>query len=169
MVPASPLRGGFNGSLDGLRGLAALNVVFAHYILAFFPFLLKGQYQDLFLRGYSTNFFCYQILPEPVLLGVQLSEKKTFYNGLAAISLVLSVIQGFGSVFLQSPLCRYLGRWSYALYLIHFLVLASWASWLYGFLEDQPFQDPLTLIGYLVACFTCCAIMTRLVDQPTVR
>lgn len=375
MVPAPPLRGGFNGSLDGLRGLAALNVVFAHYILAFFPFLLKGQYQDLFitrtfegpwvdlltfplvsvfynghfavmvffvlsgyvmalpayrgdrltlkrrilgrylrlngpvfvvvllsyflslkglyfnqlagvlsgsrwltgffreiqepfdalrsalygsiisgdvrlvpplwtiriellgslgvlfcylapsirsrclvvllgaillwvfqydqaiffftllagsflplipsikrrwplyflaglglfLGGYSTNFFCYQILPEPVLLGVQLSDKKTFYNGLAAISLVLSVIQGFGSVFLQSPLCRYLGRWSYALYLIHFLVLASWASWLYGFLEHEPFQDPLTLIGYLVASFCLSAILTRLVDQPTVR
>ena len=123
----------------------------------------------LFLGGYSKNFFCYQILPEPFVLGIQLSDKKTFYNGLGAISLVLSVIQGFGSVFLQSPLCRSLGRWSYALYLIHFLVLASWASWLYGFLEDEAFQDSLTLIGYLVACFTCSAILTRLVDQPTVK
>ena len=123
----------------------------------------------LFLGGYNKNFFCYQMLPEPLFLGVQLSDKKTFYNGLAAISLVLSVIQGFGSLFLQSPLCRYLGRWSYSLYLIHFLVLASWASWLYGFLEDEAFQDSLTLIGYLVACFTCSAILTRLVDQPTVK
>ena len=123
----------------------------------------------LFLGGYNKNFFCYQMLPEPLFLGVQLSDKKTFYNGLAAISLVLSVIQGFGSLFLQSPLCRYLGRWSYSLYLIHFLVLASWASWLYGFLEQESLQDPLTLIGYLVASFCLSAILTRLVDQPTVR
>ena len=48
MVPAPSRRSGFNGSLDGLRGIAALNVVFAHYVLAFFPFLLKGQYSDFF-------------------------------------------------------------------------------------------------------------------------
>lgn len=74
-----------NNSVDGLRGLAALSVVCAHYIAAFFPSLLHTSFPALFKPNATPN-LAHQVAEFP-LVGL-------LYNGQFAV-LIFFVLSGY--------------------------------------------------------------------------
>lgn len=75
-----------NRSVDGLRGLAAVSVMFAHFLTASSPFLLTRYYGDWLAFGthdYSTHD---KIFSFPLV--------SVFYNGLFAVQ-IFFVLSGF--------------------------------------------------------------------------
>ena len=65
-----------NRSADGLRGIAALNVVVSHFFCAFTPGLLHNFYPELFRENSSPGVW-QRVLQWPVF--------SVFYNGLFAV------------------------------------------------------------------------------------
>ncbi len=74
--------------------------------------------------------------------------------------------------FFSSKIPRFLGRISFSLYLIHFLILASASSWL--FLALAP-HAPYNVCGFVTFVVSVALVlvasdwMTRAVDQPAIR
>lgn len=71
--------------LDGLRGVAALNVAMAHFVLAFCPMLLKGQYPDLQIAPAEHDFLSEILSSFPVVV---------LFNGHFAV-MVFFVLSGY--------------------------------------------------------------------------
>ena len=69
---------------DGLRGLAALNVVISHFMAAFTPFLMHYNYPETFPAGQMSTFSTILNLPIFTIL----------YNGHFAV-LIFFVLSGY--------------------------------------------------------------------------
>lgn len=70
--------------LDGLRGIAALAVVTSHFVFAFYPFYLHGNYPDMFNPAPTTLYYTISQLP---FLNI-------FYNGTFAV-MIFFVLSGY--------------------------------------------------------------------------
>jgi len=74
-----------NKCADGLRGIAALSVAVAHFVAAFIPMMLHGNYPTMFNENPKPSHL-FEILTSPVI--------SIFYNGEFAV-LIFFVLSGY--------------------------------------------------------------------------
>jgi peptidoglycan/LPS O-acetylase OafA/YrhL len=86
---------------------------------------------------------------------------------LGATLMVLAVANGFGSWLLRSSVCQWLGKVSFPVYLIHFVILCSVASYVYTLVSDKSWALPLVLTCYLLTSYVAAAIF-RIVDTAAI-
>lgn len=119
----------------------------------------------LFLGAYTPTLGLYQAFPD--LWGLLAAEnaKKTFYNGLGGVFLVWGVLEGWGSSALSSVPCQWLGKRAYALYLLHFPLLASGIAWLSLKLPVNATGLAVLLGSYLLLGLAAADVFCRTVDR----
>ena len=123
----------------------------------------------LFLGAYTPSLTPYQSLPDLWGLLSLEADKKTFYNGLGGLLLVWAVLLGFGAAWLKKGLFQWLGQRAYALYLVHFLWLASGTAWLSLRVPVNGFGLSLLLLAYLGGGLLLSQGFTRWVDRVFIR
>jgi peptidoglycan/LPS O-acetylase OafA/YrhL len=119
--------------------------------------VVVGLYFGAFQYGHAL----YDFLP------IARWDAKSFYNVVGACCLMTGVIGGVGRSFLDSRPVQFLGRQSFALYLMHFIVLCSIGSHLYLALYDTVGLVPVFVL-YLGSCLAISVLFTRLVDRPAI-
>jgi peptidoglycan/LPS O-acetylase OafA/YrhL len=151
------------------------------FYLAFFAGSLLGNFQrflkyrffvfalGIYFGGFQFNSIAYDFLPNLNFLGVDIFERKNFYNALGAVFVTLSVIQGFGLKVFESRLFQFLGRISFSIYLIHFIVLCSLSSFVYVHLPQSKLFLGINFALYLVVCFFVSMIFERFVDKVAIN
>jgi peptidoglycan/LPS O-acetylase OafA/YrhL len=111
----------------------------------------------------------YQFLPAVHIHGVEIWEKKNFYNALGALCLTAAVVQGAGRRFFESAIVQFLARISFSLYLLHFIVLCSLGSWFYLRFPQQHAWLLMNFGLYLGVCFLVAHLFEALVDRRAIR
>ncbi|MGB9110351.1 MAG: acyltransferase [Telluria sp.] len=111
----------------------------------------------------------YDFLPPLQFAGVQLWEKKDFYNAVGAVLLAAAVTQGFGKSLLEHRLIQFLGRISFPLYLLHFIVLCSLGCRMYLYFPRSPLYLAFEFVVYVAACVLAAGIFERYVDKSAIR
>lgn len=114
----------------------------------------------LYLGGYQHFRAIYGFLPNPLIWDV-----KSFYNALGATSLCAAVLSGFGRRFLDRPAIQFLGRISFSIYLLHFIVLCSLAAAFYVHFPRNPVHIGAGFMLYLIACIGTAWIFERWIDR----
>lgn len=123
----------------------------------------------LYFGGFQFESLMYDGLPAISFRGNEIYDKKTFYNAIGALSLTASVVHGFGSGLLQGRLAQFLGRVSFSLYLIHFIVLCSFSSFLYIRLPRDTMNLAANLVGYLALCLLASMLFEKVVDRASIQ
>jgi len=129
----------------------------------------RGKYRALsfalgiYLGGYQYDNALYDYLPDVLGWGT-----KSFYNALGALLLVWPVVNGFGARILQSRPLQYLGRISYSIYLVHFLVLGSVACKLYLTLPQSRSSLALIFVVYVAAAMVLAHYFEKIVDRNAI-
>lgn len=111
----------------------------------------------------------YDFLPAIQLHGAALWEKKNFYDALGALCLTAAVVQGFGRRFFESAIVQFLARISFSLYLLHFIVLCSLASWFYLRFPHQHLTMLANFVLYLGVCFLAARLFEAWIDRGAIR
>ena len=111
----------------------------------------------------------YDFLPTIHLHGTALWEKKNFYNALGALCLTAAIVQGFGRRFFEHGIVQFLARISFSLYLLHFIVLCSLASWFYLHSPQQYLWLLANFALYLAVCFLAAHLFETWVDRGAIR
>lgn len=111
----------------------------------------------------------YDFLPSLQVFTAQLWEKKDFYDAVGAVLLTAAVTQGFGKSFLEHRVIQFLGRISFPLYLIHFIVLNSMACRLYLHFPQSHLFLALEFVAYVFTCFLLAGIFERYIDKNAIR
>ncbi len=118
----------------------------------------------VYFGGYAYGHALYNFLPD-----VDLWETKTFYNTLGAVLLVGAVVNGFFRNFLESSPIQFFGKISYAIYLLHFLVLYSFSCFLYISLPPTIPCLVLNLLLYVAVVLLLAIGFEKYVDQAAIR
>ena len=136
--------------------------IFSFILLSTF---LLFCYCDRLSDDRFTQMTIYRFVPKDSELGL--------YSLFAALTLfLLVIINDRLKAFLQHPLFQFLGKISYSLYAIHFLILGSMSSWL--FLKISPYL-PYKLSFLLVFVWSAPIIviasilMTKYIDEPSIK
>lgn len=122
----------------------------------------------LYFGAFQFESAFYNFLPQISLHGHELWDKKAIYNTIGALCVTAAVIQGFGANLFQSRLFQFLGKTSFSLYLVHFIVLCSFASFLYIHFPRDIASLGLLLGGYLTVCFAVAMVFERFVDRTSI-
>jgi peptidoglycan/LPS O-acetylase OafA/YrhL len=138
--------------------------------------LQPGARAKLALLAAGLYFGCFQFesraydfLPAIQLHGVGIWEKKNFYNALGALCLTTAVVHGLGRRFFEHGIVQFLARISFSLYLLHFIVLCSLASWFYLHFPQQHLWLALNFVVYLCVCFLAASLFEARVDRTAIR
>lgn len=125
----------------------------------------------LYFGGFQYSNHIYDFLPEisQVTFNLISFEKKLFYNAAGAVSLTIAVVNGFGKHFLGSRLIQYLGKISFPLYLLHFIVLCSLSCSIYISRPPTKLNLAINLFVYLLTCFIAASVFEKMVDQPAIK
>lgn len=99
---------------------------------------------------------------------VKIFDNKSFYNAIGACLLVMSIINGFAKKLFLLPIVQFLGRISFSLYLLHFLVLCSLASGLYVFLPRDGLSIALNFALYLSVSMVIAMLFTKYIDKSSI-
>ena len=105
----------------------------------------------------------YDFLP---LVGV--FKKKDFYTTIGAILLVAPIVQGYGKKFFQNRILQFLGKISYSLYLLHFLILCSLSCVFYLFLPHTFLALLLNFFLYSLISVLVSVVFYKYVDKPAI-
>lgn len=105
----------------------------------------------------------YDFLPDPRIWDI-----KNFYNAIGAVCLCASVLSGFGHRLFTKPAVQFLGRISFSLYLLHFIVLSSLATSLYVHFPREPLYLFVCFASYLSVCVLSAWVFERWVDRPAI-
>jgi peptidoglycan/LPS O-acetylase OafA/YrhL len=108
----------------------------------------------LYVGAYVENGVGFGVFPD---LGI--INSRQFYEVLGATLIVLAVANGFGSWVLRSSICQWLGKVSFAVYLIHFVILCSVTCYVYTLVSDRSWALPLTFACYLFTSYLAAAIL----------
>ena len=107
----------------------------------------------------------YALIPKDSELGL--------YPLLSALSLfLLFIINDQLKAFFQHPLFQFLGRISYSMYAVHFLILGSVSSWLFLMLNHRlSYGLSFLLVSLLSTPIIILASiwMTKYVDEPSIK
>jgi peptidoglycan/LPS O-acetylase OafA/YrhL len=118
----------------------------------------------LYFGGFQFESYFYNFLPE-----VTVWEKKTFYNAIGAVLLTAAVVKGFGVQFFESKLIQFLGRISFSMYLLHFIILCSVSSYLCTYFYNSHMLPVIQLAVYLLLCLLASKLFEKYVDRPAIK
>lgn len=111
----------------------------------------------------------YRFLPNFRWHGQDLWDVKNTYSAIGALCLTTAIVHGFGRRFFEHALVQFLARISFSLYLLHFIVLCSLASWLYLVWPHTGGYLGAILTVYIAVCFVLASVFERYVDQGAIR
>jgi peptidoglycan/LPS O-acetylase OafA/YrhL len=148
-----------------------------YYMCFFFGAIMGKKYiarvtkfgLPIFIAGYFLGAFAYEHSLYNWLPRISSFDTKTFYNVCGAILMVGSLVSGFGKFFFESHIPRFLGKISYSLYLIHFLVLCSVTSTMYIALPKTVFYLTLNFIGYIIFCLATAVLFEYFIDSKAIN
>lgn len=98
------------------------------------------------------------------------SDPKTLYNAIGAVSLTIALCRG--GLFARSlahPYVQYLGKVSYSIYLLHFILLCSVSSAVVVTLGAGWVGLSVAFILYVITTFSIAHFFTLTVDNSAVR
>jgi peptidoglycan/LPS O-acetylase OafA/YrhL len=122
----------------------------------------------LFFLGLYFGSFVFENKIFDWLPNVHIFDNKNFYNAIGACLVVASIINGYGKRFFLFSTIQFLGRISFSLYLLHFLILCSLACGIYVFLPVNKWAIALNFILYLSTCLFFAKFFTRYIDKASV-
>lgn len=166
-APAVPRRGGGHTFpyLDGLRGVAALVVVFTHLALWFYPAVING--------GAANAHHPVELDPLVGAYRVLSWTDVQFLHVLAGAAIVAGVVLGTGQWVLSTRPAAFLGRVSFSLYLLHSFVIATVGRRFFVALHDAGVGYGLAFAATCALCVPLCLgvayAFTRAVDEPGLR
>ena len=147
--------------------------IFAGSLLNNFKSISKYRFVifilGFYFGGFQFNSIAYDYLPSLKLLGGNIWQKKTLYNAIGAVLITFSVIHGFGLKVFESRLLQFLGRISFSLYLIHFIVLCSLSSFVYIYLPQSILFLGINFALYVVVCFVASIVFQKIVDKVAIN
>jgi peptidoglycan/LPS O-acetylase OafA/YrhL len=117
----------------------------------------------LYLGAFQFENRYYDFLP---LVGV--FKKKDFYETIGAVLLVAPIVQGYGKKFFETRILQFLGRISYSLYLVHFLILCSLSCAFYLFLPHTSLALLLNFFLYSLISILVSVVFYKYVDRPAI-
>ena len=123
----------------------------------------------LYFGGFQFGSSAYDVLPSMRLFGLELWTKKDFYSSVGAILLTAAVTQGFGKPFFEHRAVQFLGRVSFPLYLLHFIVLCSLAARFYLRFPISPVFLVANFVVYVGVSLLCASMFERYVDRKAIR
>jgi peptidoglycan/LPS O-acetylase OafA/YrhL len=123
----------------------------------------------LYFGGFQFESAAYDFLPSIRVFGFELWTKKDFYSSLGAILLTAAVTQGFGKPFFEHRIVQFLGRISFPLYLLHFILLCSLASLIYLHFPQRPLFLALNFAVYACAGLLLASVFERYVDRKAIK
>lgn len=118
----------------------------------------------LYFGSYQYNSVFYKFLPSIGIIG----NEKDFYNMIGAIILFIFSISGKINFLLLSKPAIFLGKISYSLYMIHFIILCSLTSFLYVN-GVSGWLTPINLLIYLICSILLAIPLTNYIDEPGSR
>lgn len=150
------------------------------YFAIFFGSLLGnlkdlGKYKIVFFAigayfgAFQFKSAAYDFLPTWNITGTDVWEVKSFYNTVGAILMTAPIVQGFGSKLFQSRAIQFLGRISFSIYLLHFIVLCSISSYLYVYFPQSKIFWIINFGFYVLICFVVSALFERFVDRKSIK
>ncbi len=149
---------------------------YAIFIGSILNLVKKSKVNNIFLfaigmyfGGFQFKNIFYDFLPGIFIFNLEVWDKKTFYNLIGAFFITFSIIRGYGDRVLTGRLAQFLGKISYSIYLIHFIVVCSLSSFLYVFF---PLTKAYLIINFFIYIIFCCIssyIFQRYVDNPTIN
>jgi len=89
----------------------------------------------------------------------------------AALIFILAVSSARLKRFLCTPVLKFLGDVSYGLYVMHFVVIGSFSSWLFLRLHDSIGYSSaflIVLISGITVCISLAYFVTRYIDNPAI-
>ena len=122
-----------------------------------------------YFGGYQHGSVFYDFLPTPEIYGGELAARSRLYNTLGEILLTAAIVNGFAARLFQSAFAQFLGRISYPLYLLHFIILFSLACALYIRLPTGPASLLMVFVAYLGTTFVASYYFARYVDSAAIR
>jgi peptidoglycan/LPS O-acetylase OafA/YrhL len=125
---------------------------------------LSGFYFGAF--QFESSF--YNFLPDIKIYGIEIFEKKTFYNTVAAIFITASIINGFGQNLLESKPVQFLGRISFPLYLLHMIILGSVTCIFYLALPQTKATLAACFASYISISILASYLFERFIDKPSI-
>jgi peptidoglycan/LPS O-acetylase OafA/YrhL len=123
-----------------------------------------GFVVGLYFGCYSYNSAAYNFLPS-----FDYFNTKTTYSFLGAIFLTISIANGFASRVLNGQIFQFLGRLTFSLYLVHFIVLSSICSWMYVELVPDIISFMSLFLFYLAACLFLSYFFHEYVDKKAIK
>jgi peptidoglycan/LPS O-acetylase OafA/YrhL len=96
-------------------------------------------------------------------------HRQSFYGSIGALCITASIVHGFGTRFFQSRPLQFLGKISFPLYLLHFIVLCSLSCWLYLKLPQNPIALALNFTIYLLVAIVSSVFFEKYIDQPAIK
>jgi peptidoglycan/LPS O-acetylase OafA/YrhL len=122
-----------------------------------------------YFGGFQFNSFIYDYLPNLNFYSFDIWDRKNIYNAVGAVLITLSIVQGFGSKIFENSAAQFLGRISFSIYLLHFIVLCSLSSFVYIHLPQSKLFLFLNFILYLFICFLVSIVFESVIDKKSVR
>ena len=122
-----------------------------------------------YFGGFQFNSFIYDYLPNLNFYSFDIWDRKNIYNAVGAVLITLSIVQGFGSKIFENSAAQFLGRISFSIYLLHFIVLCSLSSFVYIHLPQNKLFLILNFILYLFICFLVSIVFESVIDKKSVR
>ena len=112
-----------------------------------------------YLGGFEVDSWYFGLLPQGGYLD------KNMFHGIGGILFSFAVIAGFALSMFMSKIARFLGRISYSLYVTHFIVLCSAASFLVARWGDGAVSLTAIFLVYLLISFCVALIFADTVDK----
>lgn len=117
----------------------------------------------LYFGAYQHFRAMYGFLPDPRIWDV-----KSFYNAIGAACVCAAVLSGWGQGLLNRPLVQFLGRISFSIYLLHFIVLCSLSAAFYAHFPRDALHLGAGFVLYLAACVGAAWLFERWIDRPAI-
>lgn len=117
----------------------------------------------VYFGAYQYQSIFYNFLPELPL------DSRLIYNLIGAYLLVFAVVNGVGRKLLTRPFFQFLGKISYSLYITHFLILSSLASYIYINITFSGWNILFHFFAFVSISFLTAYLFTVLVDTPSIR
>lgn len=122
----------------------------------------------LYFSSFQFQTLVYDFQPQLHILGISIFRTKDLFISIGASLFCLLIIKGWGSKLLNLRIFQYLGRISYSVYLVHFLLLASIFSFIYVNHPITSFNIMFNFFIYLLSVIFCATIFEKFIDRKSI-